>query len=144
MYISQVKDVLNGLDEDMEENTPGEIEARKAWLEQRDLILKLLEDFDPENGTRMPDNDVDGCVERELAKEEERKRQEAMEKKLSVPVAINDTENDNKSANDALSPASYSSKHDGGQASTEVMIQLGQVQPNHTVEASDNQIEEQP
>ena len=124
MNYIQVKDVLNGLDEDMEENTEAEKKARQEWLVQRDLILKLLDDFDPEEGTRIPDNNVDGCVERELAKEEERKRKEAMEnQQKSVPVA--------------LPPTAY--QHDGGQASTEIMIELGQTQANHTVEVSDNQ-----
>lgn len=131
-----VRDVLNGLDKDMEENTEAEKKARQEWIVQRDLIEQLLKDFDPEDGTRVPDNDVDGVVERELAKEEERKRKEAMEsKQKSVPQKVVTID----ATNDALSPASYSSGHDAGQHSTEVMIQLGQQQAGHTVQASDNQ-----
>ena len=120
-----------GLDEDMEQNTPAEKEARAAWEEQRDLILQLLEDFDPENGTRVPEANVDVVVERELAKEDERKRKEAMEsEQKSVPaqtkVAVN-------GGSDALAPASY---QDDAEKSTDVMVQLGTIQPNHTVESS--------
>ena len=124
--------MLNGLDEDMEENTAAEKEARAEWLKQRDLILQLLEDFDPETGTRIPEANVDAIVERELAKEEEKKRKEAMEsKQKSVPVPVNGGAN-------TLAPAS---SQEDPEKSTDVMIQLGTLSPNHTtqvVESSDN------
>merc|ERR1712176_1492745 len=65
-----VEDVLSGLDEDMEENTKAEKEARAAWIVQRDLILQMLKDF--REGTKVPTPNVDEIVEQCLA--EERKK----------------------------------------------------------------------
>ena len=122
--------MLNGLDEDMEENTDAEKKARQEWLTQRDLILKLLEDFDPESGTRVPQANVDAVVERELAKQDELERKEEMEnRKKSVPVKLDIQEEDNQ-----LSPSG--DKH-AGQASTEMMIELGQRSESHVVAADE-------